>query len=380
MRAYRHDVRDLSQALLLGFDIRRLMLGILGVVWTAVVILGFHAIFTWRALNDHLTTENAVAADIAWRALRDTRLSPERVMLWLSMAGIWWLGFSRLAGPIQRSQALEVSRDRRPSFKELTASARRLGGLVTFGPMIAAAVPAGFFGLVALWALLAKIPGAAGEILSLIFLPVALVLGLLGGFALITVLFAAPFMPPAAVVEGHDILEAVSRAISYMYQRPFRFVAYFAVKLGVKAAALLLAALLLAGTWAFLLGGLYVVGEGVIASDVLTIIFNPSNIGEDTSMIAHSLGGIFWSTAAVALGWWVVLALGSDLMMYLLLRFDVDGITYDEVMDPQEYMAAHRHLNALETAEQAAKSLEESPPATPAPATPAPAAAAEAKS
>ncbi|MCC6573876.1 MAG: hypothetical protein IT462_08795 [Planctomycetes bacterium] len=379
MRHYRYDVRDMLQAFVLAFDIRRVMCGTLAIAWTIVVILLFYGIFAWRAASGNAPDYNA--SEVAWRMLTDTQPTPERIALWAGMLGVWWLGFSCMATPILRSGAMEVALDRRLKFADMSAASRHLAPRVTWAPLIAMFVPTLMLGLCALWALLAKIPGVAGEICTLVGLPFALLFGFIGGLALLTTLLAAPLMGPAAVVEGHDVLEALSRAVSYLYQRPFRFLGYALFQLIGKVAALAFSALVLCLSWGFVAVGLYIVGEGALAEQSVRLALAPGSVfpaPEATSGVPHvvilpaarMLAGLFWSTALFAAGWWLVVVLGMDLFRYLLLRYEVDGVTYNEIMDPQQYMAAHKHLNAIESAEQAAKSREETP--TPAPATPAP--------
>jgi hypothetical protein len=119
--------------------------------------------------------------------------------------------------------------------------------------------------LVLLWSLLTYIPGLAGGAISAVTLPfVLLVVVPAAAFTLVGVL-AAPMMGPTAVVEGRDYLEAISRPMSYVMQRPARYAAYWLAKLGVLAASALAGVAVLAIAWGMVALALWLVGQGTRA-------------------------------------------------------------------------------------------------------------------
>src|SRR5687768_12788386 len=101
MRFHNHDFRDMSQAFSLGFDIRRVLVMATAASWTLAVLGLYFVLISWRvaghSIEKALTPEQLAHS---WRILTDMRLSADRVLLWLGILGLWWLGFARLITPV----------------------------------------------------------------------------------------------------------------------------------------------------------------------------------------------------------------------------------------------------------------------------------------
>ncbi|GIK53051.1 MAG: hypothetical protein BroJett014_20240 [Planctomycetota bacterium] len=352
MRVHHHDMRDMGLAFSLGFDLRRVMIMAVAASWSVAVVGLYFALISWRvgghSLEGALEPERIVRA---WAVLTDSRPTPDRVALWLSMIALWWIGFGKLVTPVQRSIALEVARDERLDSRQMTAASGRLAGLVVGSPVAGYAVAAFLFAVVLGWALLAKIPGLTGAIVSAVFLPIAFIAALVAGLVLIVVTLGLPLMPPAAVMECRDFMDVVSRATAYVLQRPLRYLLGLLLKLLVVIGAALVAAATLAAAWALILGALWLVGEGELAHSTWSLVARSGDPLGPFTPAASLFAAVFYASALVALGWLMTVSAATDTLLYCIMRYEVDGITFDEIMIPQEF--AQRHLTAADTHEQA---------------------------
>ena len=228
MRFHRHDVRDMTLAFSLSFDLRRILFAGAGFCWTIGIALLLVVIFTWRAGGG--IPPDGEALERGTNALLNTEITPARLFFWVCTLLGWWIGFGWLTAPVLRSCALDISRDEHPDSAALAAENFRLGKLVALAPPLALLIPALLGGLVLLWSLVATIPGAFGGAVLALTMPLALGLALVAAVMIVLVAAALPLMGPAAVIEGHDVLEAISRSVSYVIQRPLRYAAYWLVK------------------------------------------------------------------------------------------------------------------------------------------------------
>ncbi len=358
MRQHNHDLRDLGQAFSLGFDVRRVLLMATAASWTFAVFGLYFVLVSWRiaghSIEQALTPEQLLRS---WRVMTSTSVTPDRVLLWLGIAGLWWLGFSRMITPVARSIAMEVARDERLDQKSLTTASHRLTGLVAGGPVSAFALFLLLFGLVLFWALLAKIPGAAGAVISALVLPLALVAAMVAACVLLVTLIALPLMPPAAVIECRDLMDVVSRAAAYVLQRPLRYFWGLVVKLFVTLGAALVGTTVLLGGWALVYLALLIVGEGELALSAYHLVRRSGDVAVEHSFGALCIGAIFSASVLLALGWLMTVSLAADVILYMVMRYEVDGVTFDEILIPQEHIRLHG-LTAEDTKNQAQSAQE----------------------
>jgi hypothetical protein len=129
--------------------------------------------------------------------------------------------YAVIGGALCRMAALQFARDERiGAWRALQYSLGKFGSYFT-APLI----PVGIIVFVAIFIFLGGLLGAipvAGEILA----PILMGLALFGGFviALVTVGLMAGYnlMYPTIAVEGSDSFDAISRAFSYIFARPWR--------------------------------------------------------------------------------------------------------------------------------------------------------------
>jgi hypothetical protein len=139
-----------------------------------------------------------------------------------------------------------------------------------------------------------------------------------------------PLMVACVGVERGDAFQAISTAFSYLYQRPLHYAFYAVVALGLAIPSLVVAGLFAQATeglalWATsfgmghartatLLEGLAATGPAADAWGVKAIGFWSRCLA---TLLASFGWGFFWAIATAA---------------YLLLRRDVDGTEFDEVV------------------------------------------------
>lgn len=342
----------MTQVFSLGFDLRRVMLMSLAVCWTLGVAGLYFALVSWRAAGFAL--DRALAPEslsLAWRVMFAHGPTPDRVLLWVGMAGLWWLGFGRIVTPVFRSLALEVARDDRLDQKGMAVASRRLSGLVVGAPLASLAVFALLYVCVLVWALLAKIPTVAGPLLSALVLPLALVAALVAAAVLLVTVISAPMMPAAAVLECRDLMDVVSRAASYFLQRPFKYMAGLFTKAAMVAASAVAGGAVFLLAWALLYWALVMVGEGDLALRAYHLVRRQGDLAISQHFGAVLLAGLFYASAIIWAGWLLVICAAADVILYMVMRYEVDGVTFDEIMIPQEHLEAH-HLTAEETRKQ----------------------------
>lgn len=345
MRFHRHDFRDMSLAFGLAFDTRRITQAGVALSWTLLVLVGAGAVLSWRATGEVLSPEGIYVAVVS---ISDSAWTPLQLLLFAAMAAAWWAGFAYLCAPIQRSAALDIARDER----ERNPSIPMLNRQAAFGPLLAGLVGAAGIIVLLLWSLLTYIPGTVGAGIATVTLPVALLVALPAAAFCVVAVPAAPMMGPTAVVEGRDYLEAVSRPMSYVIQRPGRYLMYWLAKLGVMGASALLGIAVLALTWGMVALSLWAVGQQeLLVETTQQALANPDVTGSELAM---GLSVVFWGSVFMLLAWLAVIGLSCDMIIYLLMRYRVDGITFDKIAVAEEALA--RVKTAVETAEQAEES------------------------
>jgi hypothetical protein len=230
---------------------------------------------------------------------------------------------SILWGALARMAAIHAGRDGRLSPFEGAAFARaRAVGLASI-PLLPLALLALLAAVIAVFALLLRIPvvGAVAGLLLVIPLAVALLGAILGLVALV----ALPIMPAALAVEDCDAGDAITRAAALVLGRPL----LVAGSLAASVAALALGAAIV-GTAVGVADASFAALASRIGGDVGRALAS-----RDPAEIA-SLGGAARLTASLA-GFWIsvlsalpaayLVSLAADLStrLYLLLRARADG-------------------------------------------------------
>jgi hypothetical protein len=243
-------------------------------------------------------------------------------------AAVWGL----VGGAITRAVVLQLTREEAATLQEARRHVVRRWlsyvGAPLF-PIIAAsglAVPAFFIGLVMQGSLL-----VAG-----LLWPIVLLLALVSAILLVGLAVGWPLMNPAISTEGSDTFDALSRSYSYVYQRPLHYLLYVLV--------------------AFVLGSLGLFVASVFADAVEQIAYWGASWGSGAKRIKEAAdvaaGGRHGETGAGLFWFWHgvvrLLVLGfafsffwtAATAIYLLLRYDVDGVDLDEVFLEEPVEAA----------------------------------------
>jgi len=176
-------------------------------------------------------------------------------------------------GAICRIAALQFARDEKPGLTEsLRFGLKKFLSFFT-APLLPLAIIAFAALCIFLLGLIANIP-RVGEIIMVILMPLALLAGSMVAVLLIGVVAGFNLMFPAVAYDGSDSFDAISRAISYVYSRPWRMTLYTVVAILYGAVCYIfvrfLVFLLLIATYGFLALGVFNNAEG---ADKLTRIW-----------------------------------------------------------------------------------------------------------
>jgi len=337
-----------------------------------------------------------------------------RIGLWAALVLVLWLAAAFFAGAASRIAAIELARGERIELTRSLGYACRNYATYVLAPIAVAAAAAFFLlcsyvaglfgrhlllalvvvvGLVAAglaWQALQKIArngalawagfvvviavfaavfyllmhvaawSSAGAIVAALLFPFSLLAGLLAVLLAIGGTCGLKLMVPAVSAEGTESFDAVSRAFSYVFLRPWRFVAYHIV--GCAYGAVCIAFVLIVttafcqvGTRALLAGAGYG-SKDHLASPGIALPGQPAAAQKHLSSLV-ALSGEHWSSPQVQVGQKVAaavmlipLALVGALMfgyvpsfavsintiIYFLLRKSVDDTPIHEIYVPEE--------------------------------------------
>ncbi len=342
MRLHRHDLRDFRLAFGLAFNLRRMAFSSLALGWTLLVVLLVLGIVAWRS-------ERSPLAPTAWLTsmadLADAGITPLRVLLYACIALAWWIGFACLTGPVVRSSAMDVARDER----ERAALIPDLNRHAALAPVIGLAGPLLALLLAIGWALLALIPGIAGAVVAGVLLPPVLLVTLAGAAMLMVVVASAPMMTPTAMIEGRDALEALSRPMSYVMQQPGRYALHLLLKLVTVLVSAALGACAMVIAWAMVAAALWFTGS----ADLMPAALRVASGGEagDAAALTEAMAGVMWASAGLLVAWLMTVSLCTDTVLYLLMRYHVDGVPFDAILVAEDKL--EQLDSAVQTAEKA---------------------------
>ncbi len=349
MRFHYHDVRDMPHAIVLACNLRRMVQACLAVLWTLAVALCLILVLGWRATGEILPDGPGIQAAI--ETLAHWPDSPGRLAFWACIFTGWWLGFGYLNAPVVRSAALEIGRDERAKLPSEPSLYRMAVG----APVLAMILPGALALVVLAWSLITLIPDVTGAILTVVTFPLALACALVASLALLLIVASAPMMPATAVVEGRDYLEALSRPAGYVLQKPFRYAGYLLAKLGVVVVALVLGGLVLAGAWAVIAGCIYLTGGPEMCARSLQVALAPWETPPLEQLTPFALASLFWASVGLLVCWLSVVCQGCDLISYLLMRYRIEGTTYDQIMVAEERLKLYPTAQDTEAEAEAAR-------------------------
>jgi len=361
MRELKQDWRDVFLAFRIARDPRKVLLGaagaILSVAWVYLLALFFRNVMHViskdaghdirnRALDALTNPLQAVDAVLSFFSLRHVMQHPHAAEIFFIVAALGLLLiWSYFGGAISRIAAVELARDERIEMREARKFACHKFWAYLWAPIVPA-VGVVIFGLCNfLGGLIGCIP-FFGDFFMGIFFPLTLLAGFL--IALITIggMAGGGLMMPAISAEGTDAFDGISRAYSYVYSRPWRFIWYGLVALGY---GLLCVGFIYCFTWltvqsALVTGkiGLKAIYGGFKFDDIKHFYVNWSfaknpSIHWWTHVGAFMIGiwaHLLW---ALFLGFVVSMITTCNTIIYFLMRKSVDGTEMTEVfMEEQE--------------------------------------------
>jgi len=283
----------------------------------------------------------------------------------LAVTGICWIAvWSFFAGALFRTAALRLTRDEPISLKEALGFGAKNWFTFLLAPILVALF-AGFFLLLNMAAgVLISIPLLGSWVLVLILFPLVLLSSLLIIVSLFGGLIGLPLMWAGIATEQNGALEALSRAFSYIFARPFRFFFGYFLLFILMAIVLLLAGhfedtvktSLQAGVWRTTLD------DSISRAEPETEYFD---LGKSERIKREKEGitnlknirdarwydwlGFFWMWLWTNLflygfkGYALYVFLGGTASLYLHLRKDVDGTDEEDIYpeSEEEWEAAH---------------------------------------
>lgn len=341
MRLCHHDLRDMKLAISLAFDTRRVAYCGLALCWTIAFLFAAYGALAWSAGEAPFSKAGHLSII---ELLRTHQYSPLSAAAIGSALLAWWLVFAWLTGPVMRSAAMDIARDER----ERSAGDPGLNAQVALAPLLAFIPAFGALLFALLWTLVAYIPGTAGAIIAALLLIPVLGLAVFAGASLLIALWAVPMMGPTAVIEGRDCPEAASRPISYVLQKPGRYLLCLLAKLAVATIAALAGAAALGLGWLIVAAAMWIAGLGPEVAMAWQLAAGQTSTGDALPML---LAGLIWGSTGLLVAWWMAVCLSADVLTYLLMRYRVDGVTFDVITVAEERLELL--ATAVETAAQA---------------------------
>jgi hypothetical protein len=364
MREFRGDWRDLFFGFRIALDLRKMFLGLLGMVFSfagLALILFLGALpqrpFMWEAMKEKKIYESFyIVLDWAQMSflvpLGHFLENPGRLTFFPDAEGLgsdmWpflvmggsllWLVFvwAKFGGAISRITVVEIAKDERITIHEALLFAKTKYSSF-FWSTVAVGVAFFFFFLCNLVGGLAGSIPYAGPILAALLSPLAF----LGGFLMLLIavggFFGWPLMSPAVAAEGTDAFDAVSRAFSYIYTRPWQYLWYWIVaatyglfSVGFVWVFTLLMVRLSIGSVQMGMGDkLDIVVDRIFNLQYLGNFFDGLNVPQ--AILAVILGALVMIIYGMALAYLVSYFYTARSLMYFLLRKKVDSTEITEV-------------------------------------------------
>jgi hypothetical protein len=369
MRELRGDWRDVFNGFSVALDLKKLLLGFIGIAltWMAAVAVPFYmAMIKDPSLKGEFMNGSygffCGLCITAWKTLATLALWKLLVAVatvYLMLLIVW----AFFGGAITRIAAINLAKDEGLELgKSLSFTTKKYVSFLM--PVIISVLGFLFFFF---WNFLGGAVGRipyVGEILVMVFLPLAILSGFIMVFIIIGFLFSAHMFYPTIGVEGSDSFDAISRSFSYLYARPWHYIWYQLVALVYGAVTTAFVCLfgyfmIIVSLWAG------AVGMGAKFAVIMNSIGIGGKMGAlhaflnkfglslplqfdwlpDTSAAAIP---VTYKIAAFILMVWLVLVVGfiiaysvsyffsSQTIIYLLMRKKVDEIDVKEVWDEEE--------------------------------------------
>jgi len=288
-------------------------------------------------------------------------VEPYALSFWptVLVAAVFLAIWSFFGGAMLRTAGLKLTRDDPLSLRDAFSFGLRNAYAFLLAPLLILAFAAFFAGCNALAGLVMSVWGVGSTVLALPLFPLVLVSSLLIVLALMGGIVGLPLMWAGIAIEQNGPLEALSRAFSYIFARPFRFFfSYFL--LFVVMSILLLAAehfehavkeTTKLGVWRESFDDL--ISRSPSEPDVLKDEYkNTDRVRREQEGIAnieniwrapwYDWVGFGWMWLCLSLfllgfkGYALYLFLGGTTSLYLHLRRDVDGTDEEEIYPESE--------------------------------------------
>lgn len=241
MRELKQDWRSIFCGFRIALDGKKMFLGFVAIVLSLVGLL----LLVWAGQGlgalDAVTVDGPAslckmlftAPPNGWSALSREMVTAFyttgldlREVLFLVVAGLYLLViWSIFGGAISRSAAVEFARDERIDLRESLSFAKSKFWSYVSSPVVPLIGIAIFMLCNNLGGLVGRIPGLGPLLVGLGF-PLALLAGFLVALMTIGAVLGLPLMFPTISTEGTDAFDAISRAYSYVYSRPWRYIWY----------------------------------------------------------------------------------------------------------------------------------------------------------
>lgn len=341
MRELTGTWRDLFRSFRIALDPRKITLAVAGITLSvAFILLTLLAVFlcrdegVWNALRSSTADKLFLELSDALR-FGSVTCPGFRIAVLAIVALACWPVWAYFGGAISRIAAVEIAKDERLTLSEALSFAKEKYRSIFWSPL-AVIIAILFFGLCnAAVGLIGRIPGGVGQLLVSVPLILALFSGLLMALLTIGLVFGFPLMIPTICVEGTDAFDAISRSMSYVYARPWRYLwnKLVAVVYGIPCAAFIIVFAILMVAMGLGFGAL---GMGDAFTDLRLALR-----GRALSTMAGNVAAVFfvgwlYFVAASVLGYLVSYCLSSKTMIYMLLRKAEDGTEMTEVYEELE--------------------------------------------
>lgn len=418
MRQLKQDWRDLFVSFRVALDLRKMFLGLAILAVTLVAFTLFLTILSWGTVDRQNQAEQPqvdtrgedggtrnfgqllvdgqgplivkayvltmadlgiglpagpqpddVGADAGTGANEPTGWNPERVILAVLIAMLWWYPVHIWWGALCRLSMVEIARDERIDLKDALRYAKRRSRSLYFAPLGLIVIWITLFLCIAFLALIGAIP-AVGPVVAGVLSPLALIAAFFLVLLELGGLFGSPLVAPAIAADSNDSFDAVSRSFAYVFGRPWHYIwhmlvlsvygavcAVFVVGFTVAMLAVVSTAAHWVmdglGVWQYSLVEQFLLqpfqstsasvpvgeaGEQTLTLTSISIANIKEHAGVEWAIFAGFTGIVVVLTLGLALGFIVAFKATGFCVTYLSLRRRVDGtdaadIIYEEPRD-----------------------------------------------
>jgi len=371
MRELKGDWRDIFLGFSIARDPRKIFLATVGFIVSLALIAVLVNIGGWvdlvedhnvglamkwvraapvrlpLAMADHpkATIGNVLGrlASISW-----SRAVWRKVVFLVPVGLILLLVWSRIAAGICRIAAIEFAKDERIEMRDARKFAKKKWLSLFWAPIVPLLGMLVFALAIVMGGVIGTIPGGVGTLIVGAFMGLALIAGFLITLILIGGIAGFYLMFPAISAEGTDAFDGISRAYSYVYTKPWRFIFYTVVSaaywLACTVFVFLFVWLMVEVTLRIGYVGMHAFSRsGRVGWDAIYLFYR------DFGRILHKqhvmplghigavLGGITCNLAfCAAWGFAISMALTNATIVYFLMRKAVDGSELSEIYIEEE--------------------------------------------